>query len=83
MEVCQMDALEPVNNHTQVLRSHCIGCGVCLNACSFDAITLHKKEKEFVPPKDKGEMYKKMIMERYGVLGTLKMLGKAALGRKI
>jgi len=83
MEVCQMDALESNNKHTEVLRSHCIGCGVCRNACEFDAISLHKKEKEAVPPLTRSDMYRKMIMERFGVLGTLKILGKAALGKKI
>jgi Pyruvate/2-oxoacid:ferredoxin oxidoreductase delta subunit len=83
MELCQMDALVSVNNHTEVLRSHCIGCGVCLNACAAEAISLMKTEKETVPPKDSKEMYKKMIMERYGVLGTLKFMGKALLGKKI
>jgi Pyruvate/2-oxoacid:ferredoxin oxidoreductase delta subunit len=83
MELCQMDALVTVNNHTEVLRSHCIGCGVCLNACENEAISLMKTEKETVPPKNSMAMYRKMIMERYGVLGTLKIMGKAALGRKI
>ena len=83
MELCQMDALVSVNNHTEVLRSHCIGCGVCLNACAAEAISLMKTEKETVPPKDSKEMYKKMIMDRYGVLGTLKFMGKALLGKKI
>jgi len=83
IEVCQMDALESVNSHTEVLRSHCIGCGVCLNACQFDAISLHKTEKEAVPPRTRSDMYRKMIQERYGVLGTLKIMGKAALGKKI
>lgn len=82
MEVCQMEALIPVNSHTEVLRSHCIGCGVCLNVCATEAISLLKTEKESVPPRDSKEMYKKMMMERYGVLGTLKFMGKAALGRK-
>ena len=83
MEVCQMDALVSVNSHTEVLRSHCIGCGVCLNACEFNAISLLKTKKEVVPPKTREEMYKKMIMERYGVLGSLKIMGKAVLGKKI
>lgn len=83
IELCQMDALVPVNNHTEVLRTHCIGCGVCLNACDFEAIALMKTEKETVPPKDSKEMYKKMIIDRYGVFGTLNLLGKAALGKKI
>jgi len=44
---------------------------------------LRKKVKETIPPKDKDELYKKMLMERYGVLGTLKLMGKAALGKEI
>ena len=83
MELCQMDALISVNSHTEVLSSHCIGCGVCLNACATEAITLMKKEEETVPPKDSNKMYKKMMMERYGVFGTLKFMGKAAMGKKI
>jgi NAD-dependent dihydropyrimidine dehydrogenase PreA subunit len=83
MEVCQMDALVSINNHTEVLSSHCIGCGNCLNVCDNEAITLLKKDKETVPPKDQYGMYRKMIMERFGVIGALKIMGKAALGKKI
>jgi len=83
LELCQMDALVSVNNHTEVLRSHCIGCGVCVNVCATEAISLMKTEKEVIPPKDSMKMYKKMILERYGVIGTLKFMGKAALGKKI
>jgi electron transport complex protein RnfB len=83
IEICQMDALVSVNNHTEVLLSHCIGCGNCLNVCASEAISLMKKEKETIPPKDKDDLYNKMIMERYGVFGALKIMGKAALGIKI
>jgi len=83
MELCQMDALVSVNNHTEVLRSHCIGCGVCVNACGSDAISLMKTEKETIPPKNTKELYKNMIIERYGVLRSLKIIGKAVLGKQI
>ncbi|RLD69548.1 MAG: hypothetical protein DRI98_10235 [Bacteroidetes bacterium] len=83
MEICQMEALVSVNNHTEVLRSHCIGCGNCLNVCTSEAITLMKKEKVTIPPKDRDDLYNKMTMERYGVFGALKIMGKAALGKKI
>jgi len=83
MEICQMEALVSVNNHTEVLLSQCIGCGNCLNVCTSEAISLMKKEKETIPPKDRDEMFRKMIMERYGVFGALKFMGKAALGKKI
>jgi len=81
--LCQLDAIVPVNNHTEVLNNRCIGCGVCLNACDTEAITLMKKEKETVPPKTSKDMYMRMIRDRYGVAGSLKLLGKAILGKKI
>lgn len=83
IEICQMDALELVNSHTEVLVNRCIGCGLCINKCATEAISLKKKDKETIPPKTSGDMYKQMIKDRYGVLGTLKLLGKAALGKKI
>jgi Pyruvate/2-oxoacid:ferredoxin oxidoreductase delta subunit len=83
MEICQMEALLPVNSHTEVVREKCIGCGNCLNVCAFEAITLLKKEKIEIPPKDSMSMYTKMTIERYGLLGTLKFKGKAVLGKKI
>ena len=83
MELCQMEALVSVNNHTEVKLSHCIGCGVCVNACPSEAISLRKQDKELVPPKDQKEMYMKMVKERYGVLGSLKFMGKAVLGKQI
>jgi len=83
MEICQMDALISVNNHTEVLQSHCIGCGNCLNVCDNEAITLMRKEKEIIPPKNSTDMYRKMVIERYGAFGSLRLMGKALLGKKI
>lgn len=83
IQLCQMEALVPVNNHTEVLGNRCIGCGVCLNACSSGAISLKKKDKETVPPRTSRDMYMRMIRDRYGITGTLQIFGKAILGRKI
>ena len=82
MEICQMDALVAVNSHTEVVQEKCIGCGNCLNVCEFEAISLERKEKVEVPPKDSMEMYKRMTIDRYGLLGALKIKGLVALGRK-
>lgn len=73
------DEMHHLVERAEVLRDFCIGCGVCLKVCPTGAISLIKKEKEVVPPKDS----KEMLMERYGVLGTLKFMGKAVLGKKI
>jgi ferredoxin len=83
LELCQMDALIPVNSHVEVKRDRCIGCGVCLNACTSNALSLKRKEKEQKPPKNRDDMYKRMILERYGLLGALKIKSRAILGKKI
>jgi hypothetical protein len=36
-----------------------------------------------IPPKGKDDLHKRMIIERFGVFGALKIMGKAALGKKI
>ena len=83
MEICQMDSLHAVNNHTEVLQEKCIGCGNCLNVCEFEAISLERNEKVEVPPMDSKEMYRRMTIDRYGLLGALKFKGNIILGRKI
>ena len=81
--ICQMEAIERVNSHMQVKLDRCIGCGLCIPVCSTKSTRLLKKEKEFVPPKDTQDMYKKIAFKKYGLLGTLKFVGKAALGQKV
>jgi Pyruvate/2-oxoacid:ferredoxin oxidoreductase delta subunit len=81
--ICQMEAIDRVNNHMEVNLDRCIGCGLCIPVCSNKAVSLLKKDKEFLPPKDSNDMYKKITFEKAGLLGTLKFVGKAALGQKV
>jgi Na+-translocating ferredoxin:NAD+ oxidoreductase RNF subunit RnfB len=81
--LCQMDALVPQNDMTAVDTGRCIGCGVCITACGSGALSLVPKQEPALPYKNKNEMYRKMMLERYGVIGTLKLMGKALLGQKI
>lgn len=83
LNLCQMNALMPTHNTVRVLGEKCIGCGVCVNACAFEAISLLSKEKKVLPPKDKEKMYKRMVIDRYGLLGALEFKWKSMLGRKI
>ena len=83
LERCPMDAIDRTNNHMATNLDRCIGCGACIPTCKERAIRLIKKEKEVVPPMTDKDMYKSILIERYGLAGSLKFVAKAALGMKI
>jgi len=80
---CPMEALDSSNGGTRVDRHRCIGCGLCVTTCPSEAAQLVAKEQETVPPRDQKDLYKKILVERFGLLGTAWMAGKALLGRRV
>ncbi len=80
---CPMDALETVDGKTAVDHARCIGCGACIGACPSEALRLVPKERPVAPPETHMGLYKKILVERYGILGTARMIGAALLGRRI
>lgn len=82
-DICQMEAIDRVNGHMAVNLDRCIGCGLCIPVCKNKAINLLKRDKELTPPKDSKDMYKKIMYEKEGLLGTLNFIGRAALGKKV
>ncbi len=83
IDKCQMEALSNDNTGTVVDLDRCIGCGVCVDACSTGAIELRAKKEPYVPPKNHDDMYKKIMVERYGPAGMLKLLPKMVFKIKI
>jgi Pyruvate/2-oxoacid:ferredoxin oxidoreductase delta subunit len=65
--ICQMEAIDRVNGYMEVNIDRCIGCGLCIPVCSTNT----------------HDMYKKIMYEKFGLLGTLKVVAKAALGQKV
>jgi Pyruvate/2-oxoacid:ferredoxin oxidoreductase delta subunit len=80
---CPMDALDSSNGATRVDHHRCIGCGLCVTTCPSEALELVAREQQTVPPRDQSALYKKILVERFGVLGTAWMAGKALLGRRV
>jgi len=78
-----MEALALVDNASTVNLDRCIGCGVCVSKCPFGAMKLIKKPDRFIPPKNHDSMYQKILYERIGVSGMLKVIPKAILGMKV
>jgi electron transport complex protein RnfB len=80
---CPMDALDSSNGATRVQDHRCIGCGLCVTTCPSEALSLVPREAEVVPPRDQRSLYWRILFERFGVLGTARMVGEALLGRRI
>ncbi|MFI5181526.1 MAG: ATP-binding protein [Thermoanaerobaculia bacterium] len=80
---CPMDALHTADGRTVVDLGRCIGCGACVVTCPSDALRLETKERGVVPPKTHEALYRKILFERFGLLGTAGMMAKSALGQKI
>lgn len=83
IDKCALEALSMENDGATVDLERCIGCGVCVTACPAGAIELQVKEDAYVPPADHDALYKKILMERVGMFGMLKMIPKMVLKRKI
>ncbi|MBS0000302.1 MAG: 4Fe-4S binding protein [Cyclobacteriaceae bacterium] len=83
MERCQMAAIIKADGHVEILEERCIGCGVCIPVCKPHAMKLVKKEKELVPPADDHELYKRMLVERFGLSRTVGMAAKSLVGMKV
>jgi electron transport complex protein RnfB len=67
---CNMDAIEVIDDKSEVNLDRCIGCGVCVPTCPQDAITLKKKEEEIVPPINTAATYK-AIMDKKAELARM------------
>jgi Pyruvate/2-oxoacid:ferredoxin oxidoreductase delta subunit len=87
---CPMEALHAgdgaAREHpgaTVVDLDRCIGCGACVPACPSEAVTLRAKARETVPPRDLKTLYGRIAVERFGLLGTARRIGKVLLGRQV
>ena len=78
-----MDAVLVEDGTAVVNLERCIGCGNCVVICPADAITLQRKEKELVPPKNMGKLYESILAKKTGRLNMLKVGARMALGRKV
>jgi len=83
---CQMEAItknsSEENPYLQVNLDRCIGCGICVEGCKFGAIKLIKR-KVHEPPKDKDDLIKQRIKDRFGTWGFVKFALKALLGMRV
>jgi ferredoxin len=79
---CGMEAISMVDELAVVNLDRCIGCGVCTTTCPSDALRLNKKVRLHVPPKTHDDMYKKIMIERFGLVSALKSVSRVLTGSK-
>jgi electron transport complex protein RnfB len=76
---CPMEAIQN-NGAAKVDRARCIGCALCVTACPSGALHLKAKEEARVPPADAEALFVKILQERYGPWGLLKLMTRKTLG---
>jgi len=79
---CGMGAIAIEDDIAVVDHDRCLGCGVCVTVCVNNAHHLHKKDKPYVPPKTHDDIYRKIMIERFGFAKTLKTMSRVLTGRK-
>ncbi len=82
IDLCGMGAISMKDEVAVIDRDRCIGCGVCVAACVNDAHQMHKKDKAHIPPKTHDDMYKKIMIERFGLVNALKSVSRVLTGSK-
>jgi len=80
---CQMDAIRMDDGPAEVDLGRCIGCAICVTTCPSGALKLEEKATPRVPPDGTQALYMKLLQDRYGAIGMLKLAAKKALGMKI
>ncbi len=64
VDLCQMKALSFQDDLLFINLDRCIGCGVCVANCPEEAITLKKREKEFIPPETMEDTFDRILSNR-------------------
>ncbi len=79
---CAMEAISMHDRTAVVNPDSCIGCGVCSTACTHHAHSMIRTERNYVPPKTSDAMYQKIMVERFGFMGTMKAVARVLTGGK-
>ena len=80
---CQMDARKMENDKAAIISNRCIGCGNCVTTCKSGASKMVNNEKKLVPFRDKNETFEKIMAQKLGSWGMLKLRVKMFLGMKV
>jgi electron transport complex protein RnfB len=63
-ERCPMGAIEIIEDVAEVASEKCIGCGLCVSGCPFEAITLERRSKQPDVPETIKDMVTRVLKEK-------------------
>ena len=70
---CPMDAMIMDNGYASVKLHRCIGCGLCVPICPEEAISLVKKDKEYVPPVTEEQLFDEILAHKSSLSGKVRI----------
>ena len=83
VERCQVDAVTVDDRgDTAIINlDRCIGCGNCIVTCPAGAMSLVRKKKETVPPRDTEALHEEIMAHKKGTIGRMMLAAKLMLKR--
>ncbi|HSV96458.1 MAG TPA: 4Fe-4S binding protein [Spirochaetota bacterium] len=79
---CGMEAIRMDGKLAVIDAGRCLGCGACLSVCPHSALELIVKKKLKPVPFTQTTLYVRILRERFGVSGLLRLAARLASGRK-
>ncbi len=80
---CGMDAIRMEGKLAVIEEGRCLGCGLCVAACPHSAIELTPKNKTKPVPLTQTSLYVRILHERFGTSGLLRLAARLLTGRRL
>lgn len=80
---CGMNAIRVDGKSVVLDEWRCLGCGACVGSCTRSAISLRARDKQPTVPLNQTTLYMRILRERFGIRGLLKLAARILTGRKL
>ena len=80
---CGMEAIRMQGKLAVIDPGRCLGCGACVPACPHSAIELIAKERTKPVPLTQTSLYVRILRDRFGLGGLLRLAARLVTGRRL